>query len=235
MKALNAFTLAEVLVTLGIIGVVSAMTVPSLLQNHQRQSYSVAAHKFYNEMQQALTAFLTDSNALGLNETSLTNSNFDVSVNPFVKKYFKIIQDCGDKPQPCFADEYKSLSGSIITAGRGQASRCFTIASGASLCMGYFSGNAETGEGYIYVDTNGPKGPNIGCRDYWRMFYFSDATVDGYKLNPACKKDGSKCPNGGSLEAQRKFDFDAGCGDPSQPDDIDGIGTLIGNGWIMEW
>lgn len=29
-----AFTLAEVLVTLGIIGVVSAMTVPTLMQNH---------------------------------------------------------------------------------------------------------------------------------------------------------------------------------------------------------
>lgn len=54
--------------------------------------------------------------------------------------------------------------------------------------MGYFSGNADTGEGYIYVDTNGRKGPNIGCRDYWRMFYFSDASVDGWKLTPACKK-----------------------------------------------
>lgn len=28
------FTLAEVLVTLGIIGVVSAMTIPTLMQNH---------------------------------------------------------------------------------------------------------------------------------------------------------------------------------------------------------
>lgn len=33
----NGFTLAEVLVTLGIIGVVSAMTVPTLMQNYQRK------------------------------------------------------------------------------------------------------------------------------------------------------------------------------------------------------
>ena len=33
MKNKLAFTLAEVLVTLGIIGVVSAMTVPTLMQN----------------------------------------------------------------------------------------------------------------------------------------------------------------------------------------------------------
>lgn len=33
----TAFTLAEVLVTLGIIGVVSAMTVPTLMQNYQKR------------------------------------------------------------------------------------------------------------------------------------------------------------------------------------------------------
>ena len=33
MRSKNGFTLAEVLVTLGIIGVVSAMTVPTLMQN----------------------------------------------------------------------------------------------------------------------------------------------------------------------------------------------------------
>ena len=33
MKKQNAFTLAEVLITLGIIGVVAAMTIPTLMQN----------------------------------------------------------------------------------------------------------------------------------------------------------------------------------------------------------
>lgn len=41
----KGFTLAEVLVTLGIIGVVSAMTVPTLMQNYQRQSYVTQLHK----------------------------------------------------------------------------------------------------------------------------------------------------------------------------------------------
>ena len=65
------------------------------------------------------------------------------------------------------------------------------------------------------------------------MFYFSDASVDGWKLTPACKKNGANCPNGGSVEAQRQYDWDEGCarGD----DDIDGIGYLIGNGWEMDW
>ena len=57
MKFNNGFTLAEVLVTLGIIGVVSAMTVPTLMQNYQRQSYVTQLHKVYNEVSQAMVQY----------------------------------------------------------------------------------------------------------------------------------------------------------------------------------
>lgn len=33
----KAFTMAEVLITLGIIGIVAAMTLPALIKNHQRK------------------------------------------------------------------------------------------------------------------------------------------------------------------------------------------------------
>ena len=68
MKFNNGFTLAEVLVTLGIIGVVSAMTVPTLMQNYQRQSYVTQLHKVYNEVSQAMVQYQNDRNALNLNE-----------------------------------------------------------------------------------------------------------------------------------------------------------------------
>ena len=83
----SAFTLAEVLVTLGIIGVVSAMTVPTLIQNHQRKTYVVQLHKFYNEMSQALLQYQTDKNAVNLKEAGL-NSN--AAIGDLIKKYFKV-------------------------------------------------------------------------------------------------------------------------------------------------
>lgn len=43
-----AFTLAEVLVTLGIIGVVAAITMPTLIDNHQKK---VAATRLENFIQ----------------------------------------------------------------------------------------------------------------------------------------------------------------------------------------
>jgi len=49
-----AFTLAEVLITLGIIGVVAAMTLPTLVQNHRKQVVETRLAKFYSVMNQAI-------------------------------------------------------------------------------------------------------------------------------------------------------------------------------------
>ena len=73
------------LVTLGIIGVVSAMTVPTLMQNYQRKSYVTQLHKVYNEVQQALLQYQTDRNAVDLKEAGLVGADAQIA---FVKKIF---------------------------------------------------------------------------------------------------------------------------------------------------
>ena len=49
-----AFTLAEVLITLGIIGVVAAMTLPTLLANHRKNVAEARLTKFYSAINQAV-------------------------------------------------------------------------------------------------------------------------------------------------------------------------------------
>ncbi|CDE43630.1 pilin polypeptide [Clostridium sp. CAG:768] len=50
----KAFTLAEVLITLGIIGVVAALTIPTLIQNHKKHVIEVKLKTFYTIMNQAV-------------------------------------------------------------------------------------------------------------------------------------------------------------------------------------
>mgnify|MGYP000358167703 FL=1 len=50
----TAFTLAEVLITLGIIGVVAAMTMPTLIESHNRQVVETRLEKFYSTINQAI-------------------------------------------------------------------------------------------------------------------------------------------------------------------------------------
>ena len=49
-----AFTLVEVLITLGIIGVVAAMTMPTLIQNYRKNLVVTRLQKFYSTMNQAI-------------------------------------------------------------------------------------------------------------------------------------------------------------------------------------
>lgn len=50
----KAFTLAEVLITLGIIGIVAALTMPSLIAHHRKVATASKLKKFYSTMEQAI-------------------------------------------------------------------------------------------------------------------------------------------------------------------------------------
>ena len=54
LKRKVAFTLAEVLITLGIIGVVAALALPTLIEQHEKKATAVKLEKFYSIMSQAV-------------------------------------------------------------------------------------------------------------------------------------------------------------------------------------
>lgn len=169
--------------TLGIIGVVSAMTVPTLMQNYQKKSYVTQIHKVYNELQQAAQQYMTDRNAVNLREAGLTSTE---ALDNFVKTYFKVINECGAEQQPCFATSYKKISGANMGQGTGQSLN-YTIASGASFAVGVSSsGTGANNRVAIFdVDINGQQGPNIAGRDVFILGLFNNGIVDEYGLTTA--------------------------------------------------
>ena len=201
----TAFTLAEVLVTLGIIGVVSAMTVPTLMQNYQRQSYITQLHKVYNEVQQGALRYMTDRNAINLMEAGLTNS---AAMQEFLRDNFKIVSmGTTDSDMPWNNVSYKNLNGGSWTSGTWRCGPCAVLASGAWVCADnpkcytYSYGGYTSGYGTFFVDTNGKKGPNIIGRDAFLMELWSDGVLDLPKVSPACRTLGV-C-DGDSIEAIR--------------------------------
>ena len=59
-KRKKAFTLAEVLITLSIIGVIAAMTIPTLVLNYQRNITETRIKAFYSNMTQAVGQWLAE-------------------------------------------------------------------------------------------------------------------------------------------------------------------------------
>lgn len=63
------------------------MTVPTLMQNHQRKTYVTQLHKVYNEFSQALLQYQTDKNALNLKEAGLNSQD---ELNAFINLILKL-------------------------------------------------------------------------------------------------------------------------------------------------
>ena len=216
----GAFTLAEVLVTLGIIGVVSAMTVPTLMQNYQRQSYVTQLHKVYNEVEQALLRYQTDRNALNLTEAGLSSQ---AAWNAMVPQYFKTVKVCDSSLTPCFPEtsSYKKISGVALNANVYSVQTSYVLASGASVRFyRAVSGNRIC---YLQVDVNGQKGPNILGRDLFTLSIYNDGTIDD---------DGSSAP---LSEADRNTLFERDCNGNTGAGDYGCFGKILNDNWQMTY
>ncbi len=93
-----AFTLAEVLITLAVIGIVAVLTLPNLIQNHNEKAWSTAQDVFTKRLEVATRQMNTEEKLAGYDSTM----DF---VNE-LKKYIKITRICdSDEITKCFAKE----------------------------------------------------------------------------------------------------------------------------------
>ena len=177
-----AFTLAEVLVTLGIIGVVAALTLPALTANKQKEELRTALKKNYSAMQQALNKMSVDAGETIIPGT-LTRTDFK---NKLMKNYI-ILKDCGYgsfEAKACIANfgvdvEGTSLSYTTLN-GKKASLRLFDDGQFITADGSMYMLENNSGPIYISVDVNGfEKRPNKWGYD---LFTFQ-LTKDG-KLLP---------------------------------------------------
>ena len=202
---------------MGIIGVVSAMTVPTLMQSHQRKVYVTQLHKFYTELSQAAQRYITDHNAVNMREAGL---NSQAALDSFFKTYFNIASDCKDESVPCFApnSEYRNLSGTNIYSSRPAF---ITLTSGVSIGYGYTTGAGDR-LCTLDVDINGAKGPNIAGRDVFIISLFNNGMVDDYHVvsAPGTREEREKAYNDYCLSPS----YWTGC-----------FGKILNDNWEMNY
>ncbi len=171
------FTLAEVLITLGIIGIVAAMTIPGLIKNYQERQFKTAYKKVYSEISQAFQEALLNQefNRNGYRDMQATTEEFNI-----LKSKFKVMLDCGSEDIYRCWEKGDTLCGGSCSSGnssdgidmedgapRENDSQCFIDAGGQSWCT------YHNDENIFLVDTNGFSNPNRFGRDRW-IFTFAD-------------------------------------------------------------
>ena len=97
-KVKSAFTLAEVLITLAIIGIVAALTIPTLIQNYQERAWNTASQVFQRKLGEALKVMNVQGTLAGYTTTEAFVDE--------LSKHIKITRICdNDDITTCFADK----------------------------------------------------------------------------------------------------------------------------------
>ncbi len=156
MRRHAGFTLAEVLITLGIIGVVAAMTIPTLMANTGRAEFKTAFKKVVSAVNQAVTLSVAidyldfgDTNKGGLDKTD--------SILSILNKKMQIA-----KTESSAVDDvtrmFKATGGSNYTIFFADG-MVLSYPKGAEKCTNYLTGDAVDNCKGV-VDVNGTKAPN---------------------------------------------------------------------------
>ena len=178
----KAFTLSEVLITLGIIGVVAALTIPAMVNNTQATETVSKLKKVYATLSSAYTLAVqengTPENWNLPNNTVLGSANMINALAP----YLEIINHCGTATS-CYPKTYPMYSNTeiaippnvrdIIHLSDGTLIRAYPTSSTCLFPVGTTSALSNSC-GIYNIDTNGFKGPNkagVDQFDFWLTKY----------------------------------------------------------------
>ena len=192
----KGFTLSEVLLTLGIIGVIAVLTIPAVMKNYRNRLYVSQLEKVYAQLSTATQAIMNDEHTAHFYETTAAKATScsnaakgvcEAGSGYFLNNYFKPLKrDCGPgKTNTCAADSYTSITGAAV--GRLAGDYCIQTTNGAALCMVH---NTADQLSHVNVDINGPAAPNMTGRDVFYMTIQDSGLVTDFK-----NSDPSNCSN----------------------------------------
>ena len=188
----KGFTLAEVLITLVIIGIVAAITVPSILQSTERQETVSKLKKAYSVLQQATIKIATDE-GVPVGDFSL------MSNDEFFDKFANTVNTTKlcKRASGCFSDKpLKALNGNDWSTYNRENSLVTAdgIAFGWSKDYCASKGLSQEDEqnciGRFIVDLNGDAPPNRFGYDifFFQMVKGKGAVPAGTATHNDCRK-----------------------------------------------
>jgi prepilin-type N-terminal cleavage/methylation domain-containing protein len=209
-KRYTGFTLAEVLITLSIIGVVAALTIPGLMHNFETTQQKVAWKKAFSMASQAgLTLAANNSGSLvGVYNSGNNATNVQAvmtAIEGTMGGYVKTCSGCAPATANCFPDHLTIGGSSSYGSCTGVNGFNFNgssavLKNGMSINVSYPAPLCDQDSDgtcfWIEVDINGMKGPNIIGKDMFFLTVNKNGVARAYGWNLSAATLNSDCSAG---------------------------------------
>ncbi len=178
-----AFTIAELLITLGIIGVVAAMTIPTLSQKLYEKRTVTQLRAVQSILAQSVKAAESEDGEVEGWELKLDGSDSDAKIiGEKLLKHMKVAHDCGTEPDEksiCVPYlKYRTLNGGTVWGNYSALPNYYKVKLNNGTSLWWRSGNhssslEKNADLYIdfFVDVNGSALPNMVGRDVFDFYY----------------------------------------------------------------
>ena len=172
-----AFTLAEVLITLGIIGIVAALTLPVIISDVKNSQLEAGLKKAYSVLGQALNMYQAE-NGERIIAGDATNRRM---IKLYLMQYIKSAKDCGfggsdnkeGLEKACLPNNYKGIDGDFNGSAKYE-----TYNGKSSIALDYFDdGQFVTPDGMLILIENS------GGQWFGDQVFIS-VDVNGYNKKP---------------------------------------------------
>jgi prepilin-type N-terminal cleavage/methylation domain-containing protein len=163
-RSKKAFTLSELLVSLSVLGLIAAITLPSIFNAVEAQKKNAVFKETYNTMDTLVQQYLME------NTPALVSGGIGHPYFPWIAARVNAAQDCsqtGIKAQGCVSSSYIVAS----QPGVGSDIKGVKLSNGALLMFPWAGGGANSVRASFRIDYNGEAGPNVFGSDVLAVQY----------------------------------------------------------------
>lgn len=196
------------MITLGIIGIVAAMTLPAVVSNYRKKQYVSQLKVAYSLLYDMSRSIMFESDTTSWADTlfitelkeklgNIGNSNWTSKVKD--KEYKAVLEKYLSKTlkivdvNNCNGDECKySYLNFPSQNGDNTGLYLFKLANGIIMEFRFFTEENNSNMGYVNVDVNGFRGPNQWGRDIFQFYFWDDGSIIPCGSNIMATKINSK-------------------------------------------
>lgn len=180
----KAFTLTELLVALGIIGAIAALTIPSLMKDINKK---ILTNQIKNTI--ASIQLLVTDQMVSHHTKTLSDTDFASPSSLLTSTNFEIAKTCSSNEDKDCWGSYRTIYDPMTTSVPYSDANVSVIKLKNGTTIGYKSDSStlnlpdsvtETALGKFFIDVNGPDDPNIAGRDYFIAYLTKSGRIVGY-------------------------------------------------------